>query len=292
MASDEIHCGSKAKITRYDIWALGITVVIGGQYFSWNSGLEAGFGSYVLATFLIGSSYTCLCMCMSELSSALPFAGGAYGLARCTLGFYTGFIIGCCETIEYMIYVATSAISLGEMLASVNESWSNYQPLIWLVFYVSALFVHIKGGRIFWRTNFLLAIVSIVIIIIFICGSGHYGSFTKNAPVNGDEWFIGGMSRFMAVLPIAGWFFVGVEALNFACSDIDDPEINIPWGQLSCITTLNITAFLVLFMSCSLPIGTDGLKDDLNPLDSGTPLGMTTLLFASAAKIILFFIAT
>jgi hypothetical protein len=58
-----------------DIWALGITIVIGGQYFSWNSGLSAGFGSFVIATVLMGLGYYCLCLCTSELSSTVPFAG-------------------------------------------------------------------------------------------------------------------------------------------------------------------------------------------------------------------------
>ena len=58
-----------------DIWALGITIVIGGQYFNWNEGLSAGFGSYAICTLLIGIAYICLCLCTSELSSALPFAG-------------------------------------------------------------------------------------------------------------------------------------------------------------------------------------------------------------------------
>ena len=75
----------------WDIWALGITIVIGGQYFSWNNGLESGFGSFMISTLLMGFAYICLCLCTSELSSAIPFAGGAYGLARCTLGFFQDF---------------------------------------------------------------------------------------------------------------------------------------------------------------------------------------------------------
>jgi amino acid permease len=65
--------GYKTRVI--DIWALGITIVIGGQYFNWNLGLSAGFGSYAIATLLIGIAYICLCFCTSELSSALPFAG-------------------------------------------------------------------------------------------------------------------------------------------------------------------------------------------------------------------------
>ena len=58
-----------------DVWALGITIVIGGQYFSWNEGLQSGFGSYAIGTVLIGLAYICLCFCTSELSSTFPFAG-------------------------------------------------------------------------------------------------------------------------------------------------------------------------------------------------------------------------
>ena len=63
------------RLTSVDMWALGITIVIGGQYFAWNAGLSVGFGSYLIATVLIGSAYVCLILCLAELSSALPFAG-------------------------------------------------------------------------------------------------------------------------------------------------------------------------------------------------------------------------
>jgi amino acid permease len=58
-----------------DIWALGITIVIGGQYSSWNKGLVAGFGSFAVACTLMGTAYICLVLCLAELSSTLPFAG-------------------------------------------------------------------------------------------------------------------------------------------------------------------------------------------------------------------------
>ena len=67
--------GIQYKARTIDIWALGITIVIGGQYFNWNTGLTAGFGSYATGIILIGTAYICLCFCTSELSSALPFAG-------------------------------------------------------------------------------------------------------------------------------------------------------------------------------------------------------------------------
>jgi len=253
----------------FDVWALGITVVIGGQYFSWNAGLAAGFGSYIICTFLIGSAYFCLCLCTSELTSALPFAGGAYGLARCTLGFYAGFLVGCCETAEYICYVAVSAISLAQIVTSVFDSVVGYEPVIWLAFYVSALIVHVCGGKFFWYFNALAAIVSFLLVVIYCLGSFQYMNFDVNAATENGQYFVGGFSNFLRVLPIAAWFFVGVEALNMSCDDIVAPRKTIPIGQISCIVTLNLTAIMVMFVSTSLPGGIDDVSTALAPLNTG-----------------------
>ena len=58
-----------------DLWALGLTTAIGGHYFAWNAGLAAGFGSFLIALFLVFSAYFTVVLCIAELSSALPFAG-------------------------------------------------------------------------------------------------------------------------------------------------------------------------------------------------------------------------
>ncbi|ETV84346.1 hypothetical protein H257_03582 [Aphanomyces astaci] len=95
---------TQVNVSSFDIWAVGICVVIGGQYFSWNLGLAAGTLSYGIAVGLMGSAYLCLSLSMAEVTSMVPFAGGAYGLGRCTLGYYVGFILGCCEFLEYIVF--------------------------------------------------------------------------------------------------------------------------------------------------------------------------------------------
>ena len=68
-------------LTSFDMWALGISIVIGGQYFAWNSGLHGGFGSLLIATILVAIGYISLIFCIAELSSSLPFAGKYFALA-------------------------------------------------------------------------------------------------------------------------------------------------------------------------------------------------------------------
>eukprot|EP01035_Chromulina_nebulosa_P017292 gene17292-22828_t len=47
--------------------------------------------------------------------SALPFSGGAYGLARLLIGFYPGFMVGIFEAIEYIFPSFLRPVSSIEM---------------------------------------------------------------------------------------------------------------------------------------------------------------------------------
>ena len=256
------------KVGKHYIWLLGISIVIGGQYFSWNAGLAAGFGSYAIATFLVGTAYMCLCLCLSELSSALPFAGGAYGLARCTLGYFPGFLIGLCEIIQYITYVAASAISLGYMISVLNPAMSGYEPVVWLLFYISALIFHIWGGRVFWTFSCFLGVISFLILLMYCLGSLRWVNITRYAPMDG-AWFVGGMPSFLKALPVACWFYVGVESLNLACNDTEDPRSGIPFAQLTCISILLGMSILVLFICSSIPPGSMSLQSNPIPLNEG-----------------------
>ena len=219
------------KLGAFDVWALGIALVIGGQYFSWNFDLSAGSGSAFISVFLIGLGYLCLCLCNAEMTSALPFAGGAYGMARVSLGFYAGFIVGCSETGEYILYVASSGIFLCQLIASVSGITSPEMiPVMCLAFYVSSTGITILGGYTFWRFTTFLAIVSLLILIMYILGSLPWvdvSAYASSSSVTGlddtlypNQWFIGGMEKFMNVLSLAPWFYVGIESLNMATSVI------------------------------------------------------------------------
>ena len=194
--SGDVVSADSLSLKDYDMWALGITIVIGGQYFAWNAGLSAGFGSFAIATFLIASGYGCLILCIAELSSGLPFAGGSYGLARVTAGIYPGYLVACFDSIESIIYVATSAVSIGQMLGYMFGTGRNWEPLYWLLFYGSALAIHCWGGLTFWRINMAMALVYFLIVLLYIFGSAHWGNFDSYAKLEDESghsaWFHGG----------------------------------------------------------------------------------------------------
>jgi len=258
----------------FDIWALGITVVIGGEYFSWNVGLEAGFGSMAIATFCTGSMYLCLILCNAELCSAFPFTGGAYGLGRLTLGMYWGFVVACCEAMEYIFYVAASALTLADMITSITQLSSEYTMMYVTMFYVVALSIHILGGRVFQYANRILAIVSFLILLMYCFGGLAYVNFAKQAPdttttgATEKGYFIGGATMFMRHYSLAPWFYVGIESLNLGTVYVQDARRVIPKGSISCMLTLLCTSTLVLFICSSIPPNAPTDGTDVTPISA------------------------
>ena len=75
------------------IWALGVGVVITGEYFGWNQGLkEGGPIGMLLASLFVCALYMMWVLALSELSVAMPFAGGPLAYGRRAVGPAFGFI--------------------------------------------------------------------------------------------------------------------------------------------------------------------------------------------------------
>jgi ethanolamine permease len=233
--SDRFHANT------LDLYFLGIAIVIGGQIFSWNAGLVVGCWENLFAFFFIGMGYVCLVLCLSEMTSALPFSGklvytasilklivfplgGVYGFIRATTGPYLGFVVGCCETMQNIIYVSATAIPLSRMITSACDLPSNFEPLFWLLFYVISLGINIAGGQVFWKFNFTVGCVSLLLILIYIFGTIQYADFEKyveQSKAVSDHAFDG--KGMMEYLPLAAWFFIGVEYLPLCgrdCSEV------------------------------------------------------------------------
>jgi ethanolamine permease len=270
---------TKKNINSFHVWALGITVVLGGQYFSWNNGFEAGAGAFIICAFLVGAAYVCLIFSISEISSGLPFAGGSYGLARVSLGFYIGFVVGCCEAIEYMLYSSLVCSDLGDMIAQFFHMDDIYKPVLWIFFFIVALTVQIRGGQLFWNVNVVLALISLTLIIIYCFGSLRYVNFNAYAKkANYDDelphvgYFFGGGKLFMKSVHLIGCFFVGIDSLAFSAALVDEPKKSIPQGAVSCVLTLFVTCIMIIFITASLPRGEHSIARSEAPLSNGFAL--------------------
>src|SRR5438046_5897493 len=96
------------------IWALGVGVVITGEYFGWNPGLkEGGPIGMLLASLFVCALYMMWVLALAELSVAMPFAGGPLAYGRRAVGPWLGFVMGWSMFLEALFATIGTAIATG-----------------------------------------------------------------------------------------------------------------------------------------------------------------------------------
>jgi ethanolamine permease len=181
------------------------------------------------------------------------------------LGNYIGFLAGCFEAFGLILYTSAGTLFFGEIMTKVFETDKSFEPLYWLLVYVLSVLICVRGGRLFWLFNRLLAVVSVLIIVLYITSSLHFVDFKKHSE---HRWFVGGVNSFLQNIVFMLWFFIGIEFVNNGTKDCNNPLNAVPFGYVAGILTLVVTGICVVWISISLQ-SWDSLTDELAPLNVG-----------------------
>src|SRR5437763_4035044 len=111
------------------VWALGVGVVITGAYVGWNQGLkEGGPLGMLLATLFVCALYMMWVLALSELSVAMPFAGGPLAYGRRAVGPAFGFVMAWSLLLEALFATIGTALATGGyiyvVLNRMSDGWS------------------------------------------------------------------------------------------------------------------------------------------------------------------------
>ena len=84
------------------IWALGVGIVLVGEFMGWNFTVAKGgsIGS-VIALWTVAMLYVMIVMMNTEMGSVMPEAGGQYTMAKYMLGPLAAFNVGLMLVLEY-----------------------------------------------------------------------------------------------------------------------------------------------------------------------------------------------
>src|SRR5438874_5833656 len=108
----------KKPLRVLDIWALGVGVVIAGEYFGWNLGLkDNGPVAMLVASLIVCLLYLTWVLALSELSVALPFAGGPLAYGRRAADPSLGFVMGWSMYLECQFATIATALATGGYVA-------------------------------------------------------------------------------------------------------------------------------------------------------------------------------
>src|SRR5258708_12147595 len=109
----------KRPLRVLDIWALGVGVVITGEYFGWNLALKGGNGPvpFLIASLILCLLYLMWVLALAELSVAMPFAGGPLAYGRRASGPALGFVMGWSMFLECQFATIATALATGGYIA-------------------------------------------------------------------------------------------------------------------------------------------------------------------------------
>jgi len=268
----------------WSLWALGVGAVISGHFSGWNLGLASGgWGGMFLATIIIAIMYIGLTQCVAEMSPALPHTGGAYSFARASMGPWGGFFTGLVENMEFIITPAVIVFFISTYMSGIFETGPDSLPYWWFGFYTVFTILNIVGVELSFRLTVVVTILALLCLIVFwisTIGSIDFMSNALNikAGESGEaELLSGGNGKFLPMgiagalgaLPFAVWLFLAIEQLPLAAEESMDPKIDMPKGLTYGMITLIISAFMILWLNSSIPLGAYALSQSGEPLLDG-----------------------
>lgn len=260
-----IH-GEKISLLRVlgpgHVWALGVGIVLVGEYMGWNFAVgKGGALAALIACWMAGLLYTCVAMIDSEVTSTVAAAGGQYAQAKHIVGPLMAFNVGLFLVFAYTMLEAANAITLGYLVQTVGGMLDmkdatgsvmelHDKPFIVLTIMFLA-WLNYRGVYATLTFNLVItAIAFIAIIILFFAVKPWTGETLKHSDLLTGLPY--GWIGVVAALHFGLWYYLGIEGTCQAAEEVRSPARSLPLGTMTGIMTLLIAATMTWFICAGL----------------------------------------
>ncbi|WP_087718030.1 ethanolamine permease [Salinicola salarius] len=241
----------KPTLGPIQLWGIAVGLVISGEYFGWSYGWGvAGTLGFLVTTIMIATMYSCFIFSYTELTTAIPHAGGPFAFSRRAFGEFGGMIAGMATLIEFVFAPPAIALAIG---AYLNVQYPSLNPQVAAIgAYVVFMTLNILGVKLAAMFELLVTSLAVIELLVFM-GVVAPGFSMANFVANGwagENVFSGqAVAGIFAAIPFAIWFFLAIEGAAMAAEETRDPRRTIPKAYVSGIITLVILAFGVMLMA-------------------------------------------
>ncbi len=242
------------------LWAIAVGLVISGEYFGWNFGWDvSGTGGFLIATLVITLMYVTFIFSYTELTTAIPHAGGAFAYAYRAMGPFGGLIAGYATLIDFLFATPAIAIALGAYLHFLWPVISPlYSALVFNVIFIGINILGVKESAVFSVFITVLAVAELLLFMGIVSPHFKLSNFA-------NDMMPFGWPGVFAALPYAVWFYLAIEGVAMVAEEVKDPKRNIPRGYISGLATL-------IFLALGVMIVTGGVTDWHKLSKSNDPL--------------------
>ncbi|MGE4279807.1 MAG: ethanolamine permease [Magnetospirillum sp.] len=241
----------KRSLSGLHLWGIAVGLVISGEYFGWSFGwATAGTLGFLVTTVLIAAMYTTFIFSFTELTTAIPHAGGPFAYSYRAFGPIGGFVAGFATLIEFVFAPPAIALAIG---AYLNVQFPALDPKLAAVgAYVVFMGLNIAGVTIAATFELFITVLAIIELVIFM-GVVEPGFTWANFAAKGwagEDMFTGAaFSGIFAAIPFAIWFFLAIEGAAMAAEETKNPTKTVPKAYIAGILTLVALAFGTMIMA-------------------------------------------
>jgi ethanolamine permease len=241
----------KATLNTWQLWGIAVGLVISGEYFGWSYGwASAGTLGFLVTTILVASMYTAFIFSFTELTTAIPHAGGPFAYAQRAFGELGGYIAGASTLIEFLFAPPAIALAIG---AYLNVQFPSLHPkhaavLAYLLF-MTINIIGVKIAASFELFITVLAIIELLVFMAVVAPGFHISNFLSGGWAGQNHFTFGALHGMFAAVPFAIWFFLAIEGVAMAAEEAERPSHSIPIAYIAGITTLLALALGVMFFA-------------------------------------------
>ncbi|MBD9504350.1 ethanolamine permease [Pseudomonas sp. BGr12] len=241
----------KPTLGTLHLWGIAVGLVISGEYFGWSYGWGvAGTLGFLVTTLLVAAMYTCFIFSFTELTTAIPHAGGPFAYSRRAFGEKGGLVAGLATLIEFVFAPPAIAMAIG---AYLNVQFPSLDPKHAAVgAYLIFMTLNILGVSIAATFELIVTILAVAELLVFmgvVAPGFSFSNFVLNGWAGSDSFGGAAIGGIFAAIPFAIWFFLAIEGAAMAAEEAKDPKRTIPKAYVSGILTLVVLALGVMLFA-------------------------------------------
>jgi ethanolamine permease len=267
------------SLNAFHLWGIAVGLVISGEYFGWSYGwAQAGTLGFLVTTVAVAAMYVAFIFSFTELTTAIPQAGGPFAYALRAFGPTGAAIAGYATLIEFVFAPPAIALAIG---AYLNVQFPGLDPKhaalgAYLVFMgLNIVGVHIAAT--FELVVTVLAVAELLVFMGVVAPAFSVSNFVVGGWAGQDSFSLGALGGIFAAIPFAIWFFLAIEGVAMAAEEAKDPKRTIPIAYISGVLTLTALAFGVMLFA-----GATGDWKSLSDLNDPLPQAMKRVVGESS----------
>ncbi len=243
--------GLKRTLGSFRLWGIAVGLVISGEYFGWSYGWsQAGTMGFLIVALAIAAMYCAFIFSFTELTTAIPHAGGPFAYAYRAFGPTGGFIAGFATLVEFVFAPPAIAMAIGAYLnvqfPSLDAKW------VACAAYLIFMTLNILGVGIAATFELIVTLLAIFELLVFmgvVSPGFSWSNFTANGWAGSETFSSLALPGMFAAIPFAIWFFLAIEGSSMAAEEAKDPKRTIPRALGGGIITLTLLAVGVMIFA-------------------------------------------